>query len=110
MSAIEVSRINRVINQTRFLFVLAMHPFQPAFFAEPSTDQIDYINAPRVWRVVERLVLNVRSIVEHGMKSIGYSLQQIVPKNDDGNTAWSHVFLRARVNHRVFFDGYRMGK
>ena len=70
VSAIEVGRVDSVVKQCRFLFVLTMHGFEAAFFLQPFANQTDDVNAPGVWRVVERVVLDVRAVVEHRVQTV----------------------------------------
>ena len=72
--------------------------------------RLEDVNAPGVRRVVERLVLDVRAIVEHRAQSFGNALQQIVAHDHERDAARSHVLLRAGVDQAVLIDRNRVRK
>src|SRR5215218_6977455 len=65
MTAIKIRRIDSVVNQLRFLVVLTFHSREAALVLQPFANEVHDVNAPRVWRVVERFVLDVNAIVKH---------------------------------------------
>ena len=97
MTTIKVSRVDRVIDQLRLLFILTFHPRQAAFFLQPFAHETENVNAPRVRRVVERLVLDVNAIVEHRRQV----LRNAARKRIDAVTPATHVLLRAGDRWRI---------
>src|SRR6266404_188617 len=110
MATIKAGRIYRIIEQLGFCFIFLLHSSQPAFFLDPLANEAEDINAPRVWGVVERLILDVGSIIQHRVKSIGNTLQQIVADDYERNAAGSHVFLCAGIDESIFFYRDRVRK
>src|SRR6266849_5964115 len=108
MSAIKAGGVNRVIDELSFFFVLAMHCLESALLEQPLANQTDDVNAPGVWGVVEGSILDVGAIVEHRVKSVRNSLQQIVAHDDKRDATWSHIFLRSRIDQRIFINSDRM--
>ena len=108
VAAIKVGRVDRVVDQLRLLLRSRVHRRQSAFFLQPLANQTDDVNAPGVRRVVERLVLDVRAIVEHRVQSVGNPLQQIVAHDHERDAARSHVLLRAGIDERIFLNRNRM--
>src|SRR5205085_3472445 len=64
VAAIEIGCVNRAVDELRLRLVLAVHGFESALLFGPFADEIENVDAPSVRRVVERIVLRVRAIVE----------------------------------------------
>src|SRR6185503_19524465 len=101
VAAIKVSGVDDIIEQLRLCLILASHNSDAALLLKPFADKTENVDSPGVWRIVERLVLDVRAIVEHRRKSFRNALQQILTQDYDCKPAWSHVFLSAGVNDSI---------
>src|SRR6185503_9036712 len=101
VAAIEISRVDDVIEQLRLRLILTFHRSDAALLLEPFADKTEDVDPPSVWSVVERLILDVRAKIEHRCEPFGYALQQIVAQDYDRQSAWSHVFLSAGVNDSI---------
>src|SRR5712671_5078717 len=110
MATIKAGGIYRVVEQLSFCLIFPLHRSQPAFFLEPLANEAEDINAPRVWGVIERFIFDMGSIIQHRVKSIRNTLQQIVADDYERNAAGSHIFLRAGIDERIFFYTYRVRK
>src|SRR6266550_599695 len=104
MSAIKSGGVYCVINELSFFFVLAVHSLESTLFEQPLANQTDDVNAPRVWSVIKGFILDVGAIVEHCVKPLGNSLEQIVAHDHERDATWSHVFLRTCIDQRIFIN------
>src|SRR6266550_8532432 len=110
MATIKVGFINRIVEKLRLLFVFTLHRGKASLIFEPLANQADDVNAPRVWCVVKRLILNVSTIIQHCLESVWNELQQIVADDYKRHAAWSHILLRARIDECIFLHRDRMRK
>src|SRR3989442_12995847 len=110
MPAIKVRSIDRVVKQPGFCFILALHALEPTFFLQPIANQIDNVDAPGVRSVIERFVLDVRTIVEHRVQTFRYALQEIVANSDQRYSPWTDIFLGAGIDKGVLRNRYGVGK
>jgi hypothetical protein len=92
-----------------FALVDPVDCLEPADAEQPFHRQIHEVDGEHGRRVVERLLLHVRAVLQHDRQigvgaALGGLLHKIVTDDDECYAGRSEVLLRAGVDHAVFGD------
>jgi hypothetical protein len=103
-AAVELGRVDGVVEQARLLLVDPLHGLEPAEPLDPLGDEPDEVYGKGRRRVVERLLLHVDAVVEHGRQPGRDARDQVFAKDDGRHARRPHVLLGAGVEERVLRD------
>lgn len=102
MALIKAARIiDGVVNNLGLSLVNRRDPIDTAIAKEPFIHQPTYINGEARRRVVNRVLVGMRFVVQHRMQVGRRDIEHIVSNDHDRRSRWAHVLLGASIKHRV---------
>src|SRR6204780_5822876 len=100
---VAAAAVDRVVEQLRFCVVALFDSGDAAFAGNPIHHQADHVDSEGRRRVIERLFLDVRAVLQEGRQIFIGALGKIFAHDDDGGAAGTKIFLRAREDAAEFF-------
>src|SRR5271170_7807945 len=102
-AAVEVvAAFDGVIERFGFGFIALLNAGESAFGGDPFGDQAEDVDGERRRRVIERLFLDVRAVLQNGGQIFVGALGEILAHDDHGDAARAEIFLRAGEDQPEF--------